>query len=241
MRLPIAVEIRRSVMLRLPAMLWMVFFCSVPFSLAGDDAWESLFDGKTLNGWNRAALGKARYEVIDGAIQGTTLDGSPNTFLASDREFADFELELEVRVDDELNSGIQVRSRERTTADIKQNGGKGELGRFHGPQVEIEKSPGQSGFIYGEATGYGWLSPEPRQKPEASHTLIQNGEWNHYRIVAVGPRIQTWINGRKVADLTHEGIYKTHPTGKIGLQVHGISRGTGPYRVAWKNIRIKQQ
>ncbi len=228
-------------MLRLSTLLCTVFLCSVPFVLANDDVCVSLFDGMTLNGWKRAALGKALYEVVDGAIQGTTVDGSPNTFLASDREYADFELEFEVRVDDELNSGVQVRSRERTVADIKQSGGKGELGRFHGPQVEIEKSPGQSGFIYGEATGYGWLSPEPRQEPESKHRLIKNGEWNHYRVVAIGPRIQTWINGHQVADLTHEGIHRTHPTGKIGLQVHAIPRGTGPYRVAWKNIRIKQR
>jgi hypothetical protein len=69
---------------------------------------------------------------------------------------------------------------------------------------------------------------------------MKNGQWNHFRIVAKGPRIQTWINGVMVADLTDDGIYKTHPKGHIGLQVHGISSGTGPYDVAWRNIRIRK-
>jgi hypothetical protein len=69
---------------------------------------------------------------------------------------------------------------------------------------------------------------------------MKNGDWNSYRIVAKGPRIQTFINGKPVADLTHEAIYKSHPKGFIGLQVHGIKKGTGPYSVAWRNIRIKE-
>ncbi|HAY78429.1 MAG TPA: DUF1080 domain-containing protein, partial [Planctomycetaceae bacterium] len=68
----------------------------------------------------------------------------------------------------------------------------------------------------------------------------KDGEWNHFRIVAKGPHIQTWINGKQVSDLTDEAIYKTHPKGFIGLQVHGIRAGTGPFDVAWRNIRIKE-
>ncbi|MCA9060253.1 MAG: DUF1080 domain-containing protein, partial [Planctomycetaceae bacterium] len=154
---------------------------------------------------------------------------------------------FDVRVHDSLNSGCQIRSREKTAADVQEEtartgkepkGGNG-LGRFHGPQVEIEASPGQSAYIYGEATGYGWLSPEP-QDPKHSHSYMKNGEWNSYRIVAKGPRIQTWINGHQVADLTNEAIYKTHPKGHLGLQVHGIKAGTGPFDVAWRNIRIRE-
>lgn len=227
-------------MSRVPALLCALLVACSPLAASAGD-WVKLFDGKTLNGWKTAAHGKATYEVVDGTILGTTVDGSPNTFLASEQEFGDFELEFEVRVDNELNSGVQIRSREKTAEDIEKSGGKGQVGRFHGPQVEIEKSAGQSGYIYGEATGYGWLSPEPKQEPEAAHSYIKNGEWNKYRVVADGPRIQTWINGHPVADLTHEGIYETHPRGKIGLQVHGIGRGTGPYQVAWKNIRIMEK
>lgn len=211
-------------------------------AVQAEDGWISLFDGKTLAGWTQATHGKAEYSVKDGTIYGKTAEGSPNSFLTSDREFADFEFEFEVRVHDSLNSGVQIRSREKTEADLppgqNKKGGDG-VGRFHGPQVEIESSPGQSGYIYGEATGLGWLSPEPRDDKHA-HSLMKNGEWNKFKVIAKGSRIQTWINGEAVADLTHEDIYKSHPKGKIGLQVHGIATGTGPYDVAWRNLRIRE-
>ena len=54
-----------------------------PLTHAADDKWVSLFDGKTLNGWKKAEHGKANYEVKDGTIHGVTVEGSPNTFLAS--------------------------------------------------------------------------------------------------------------------------------------------------------------
>ena len=216
-------------------------------NLSADENWVSLFDGKTLSGWKKAEHGKAEYKVVDGTIYGKTVEGSPNTFLASEKQYGDFELEFEVKVHDKLNSGCQIRSRGKTQEDIdaeaKRTGKKNrnnQLGRFHGPQVEIESSPGQAGYIYGEATGRGWLSPEPKDKTH-SHEHMKNGDWNRYRIVAKGPRIQTWINGEMVADLTDEEIFKTHPKGHIGLQVHGIKAGTGPYDVAWRNIRLREK
>ena len=131
-----------------------------------------------------------------------------------------------------FNSGVQIRSKLR-----------GELygGRVYGPQVEIEQSPGQSGFIYGEAAG-AWQSPEPKSKDEAvnSHSYFQNDGWNKYRILAVGPKIQTWINGNLVADLMYEeGRYMDNSQGFIGLQVHGIGKSTEQIDVHWKNIYIR--
>ncbi len=209
---------------------------------AAEDGWISLFDGKTLAGWKPSTLGEATFEAVDGTIRGETTEGSPNTFLVSEAEFGDFELEFEVKVHDKLNSGVQIRSREKTEADLATSGRDGkpatDLHRFFGPQVEVMSSPGKSGYIYGEATGLGWLSPEPQSR-EHVHHHVKNGEWNHYRVIAKGPRIQTFINGVAVADLTHEQSYRTHPKGHIGLQVHGIKRGTGPFDVAWRNIRIR--
>lgn len=201
---------------------------------AADDesGWISLFDGKTLEGWT-VKSGYATYEVVDGTIRGVTAEGSGNTFLCTEREFGDFELEFEVKVHDQLNSGVQIRSQLKDAEKENSYGG-----RVHGPQVEVEASPGQSGYIYGEATGLGWLSPEPKDSSHA-HQHMKNGEWNHFRVVAKGPRIQTWINGEPVADLTHEEIHQTHPKGVIGLQVHGIRKETGPFDVAWRNLRLK--
>lgn len=233
-RLPpefIRIPHERTNMRHITSRIAIIFLLSAP-TLSADD-WVSLFDGKTLNGWNRASLGKATYEVKDGTIHGTTVEGSPNTFLASAKQYGDFELEFEVKVHDKLNSGVQIRSREKVESD------GGDVGRFFGPQVEIEASPGQAGYVYGEATGLRWLSEAPQVKSH-SHKHMQNGEWNKFRIVAKGPRIQTWINGTMVEDLTHEKIYKSHPKGHIGLQVHGIKKGSGPFDVAWRNIRIKE-
>lgn len=157
--------------------------------------------------------------------------GSPNSFLCTQESFGDFELEFEVKVDEGLNSGVQIRS--------KQVGGKKD-GRVFGPQVEIETSGptgAESGYIYGEATSHGWLTTKEDLVP---HKHFKDGEWNHYRVLAQGPRIQTWINGTQIIDLTHADIFQSHPKGFIGLQVHSIPQGTGPFRVAWKNIRIRE-
>ena len=209
----------------------------------GDSGWVDLFDGKSLAGWKHSTLGTATYTVVDGMIRGETVEGSPNSFLLSEEQYGDFELEFDVKVHDSLNSGVQIRSREKTEADLATSGKEGkpakDLGRFFGPQVEIESSPGQAGYIYGEATGMGWLSPEPQDTAHA-HEYMKNGEWNHFRIVAKGPRIETFINGSAVADLSHAVIFESHPSGHIGLQVHGIKAGTGPYDVFWKDIKIKK-
>lgn len=201
---------------------------------AGD--WITLFDGKTLNGWSQRN-GYATYRVEDGTILGRTSPGSPNSFLCTTTNFGDFELEFEVKVDDGLNSGVMIRSSQKPES--TGSGRNERAGRVYGPQVEIESSGpdgAESGYVYGEATGRGWLTPEDKLIP---HKTMRDGEWNSYRIVAKGVRIQTWINGKAIEDISDEEIFKTHPGGFIGLQVHGIRQGTGPYEVAWRNIRVK--
>jgi hypothetical protein len=200
---------------------------------AADD-WVTLFDGRTLDGWVQRN-GTASYRVADDAIVGRTSEGSPNSFLTTAQEYGDFELEFEVKVDDALNSGVQMRSRTRQRS--TGSGADEQAGRVFGPQVEIEASPGLSGFIYGEATGRGWLTPEERLK---RHQHFRNGDWNRYRIVARGPRIQTWLNGRPIEDLTDQEAYRSHPHGFIGLQVHSIEPGSGPYEVAWRRLRLRE-
>lgn len=195
------------------------------------DGWKMLFDGTSLDGWSIKS-GFATYKVDAGSVVGTTIAKSPNTFLCSNQTFADFELSFEVKFDQFFNSGCQIRSKLK---------GDKYGGRAYGPQVEIEKSPGQSGFIYGEAAG-GWQSPEPKSKDKAvnTHSHLNNEGWNQYRIVANGRKIQTWINGNKVADLDYdEERYKANSEGFIGLQVHGVGGNKKPMSVRWKNIYIK--
>lgn len=200
------------------------------------DGWKPLFNGKDLSEFV-VEDGQATYEVKAGVITGRTAVPSPNTFLATKAQYGDFELEFEVKVSDQLNSGVQIRSRSRT-----QDKGRFKTGRFYGPQVEIEASPGQAGYIYGEATGRGWLSPEPKSEDPAvnQHNHFKNGEWNRYRIAAKGPRILTFINGEPVADLSDEAIYKTHPKGHIGLQVHSINKKLHPMSASWRNLYIRE-
>lgn len=190
---------------------------------------KPIFDGKTLAGW-KPVNGTAKFEVVDGTIKGTTAEGSPNSFLCTEQLYGDFELEFDVKVDNALNSGVMVRS---TTKDGKPDG------RVNGPQVEIEASGekgAEAGYIYGEAIG-GWMTSKEKLVP---HKKFKDGEWNHYRIVAKGPRIQVWINGEEIEDLTDEKVFGTHPKGFIGLQVHSIKKGSGPYSVQWKNITLKE-
>ncbi len=190
--------------------------------------WVKIFDGKTLKGWTQRN-GTATYRVEDGAIVGKTNEGSPNSFLCSNKEYSNFELKFEVKVDNRLNSGVQIRS----------NTKGGPRGRVNGPQVEIEasgKKGAESGYIYGEAAG-GWMTPKNKLIP---HKHFKDGEWNKYKVLALGPRFMVWINGHLISDLVDYKKFETHPKGFIGLQVHGIRKGTGPYEVAWKNIEVRE-
>lgn len=205
---------------RLCGILIMVLALAAATACGGEDGFVSLFDGKTLDGWTQRN-GKATYRVEDGTIVGRTAKSSPNSFLCTDKAYCDFELLFEVKVDPGLNSGVQIRS--RSSKDYNKQ-------RVHGPQVEIETAPGESGYIYGEATGRGWLSLK-REVKDAS----KNDQWNLFRVLAVGPRIRTWINGVAVADLTDEA---SSQCGFIGLQVHGVG-DRGPFQVRWRNIKIK--
>ena len=192
------------------------------------DGFVSIFDGKSLEGWTQRN-GTATYEVKNAAVVGTTKEGSPNSFLCSNKLYGNFELLFEVKVHDKLNSGVQIRSQTKG----------GPKGRVNGPQIEIESSGSkgaESGYIYGEAAG-GWMTPADKRKP---HKHFKDGEWNKYRVLAEGARIQTWINGKQISDLVDEKKLKTHPKGFIGLQVHSIRKGTGPYDVAWRNTKLRE-
>ncbi len=186
------------------------------------EGWVRLFNGTDLAGWTQKN-GTATYRVEEGAIIGKTAEGSPNSFLCTDKNYADFELTFEVNVDEGLNSGVQIRS--RSEADYKN-------GRVHGPQVEIETAPGESGYIYSEGTSRDWITKEQPIKDAYS-----NGHWNRYVVRAKGDRIQTWINGQAIADVCDP---ESSQTGFVGLQVHGIKKDTGPFEVRWRDIQIRE-
>jgi hypothetical protein len=215
--------------------------------------WQQLFNGKDLTGWVQKA-GEAKYFVEDGNIVGETVnEATRNSFLCTEKTFCDFVLELEFRVDAELNSGVQIRSETRPSR-------SGEEVVF-GYQVEIDASlqpfepdpnkgrpanldengnpvpPGQprlwTGGIYDEARR-GWLY-SLHKDPKARAALKQN-QWNHIRIEAIGDSIKTWVNGVAAANIKDSET----PCGFIGMQVHRLKEPLPkPLQVRFRNIRIK--
>ncbi len=216
-------------------------------ALAAEKPWTDLFDGKTLDGWEQQG-GTAKYTVEDGAVVGTTSPGSPNSFLRTKKTYGNFELELDFKVDPKLNSGVQIRSESLPER---------QQGRVHGYQVEID--PGQekwsrkpanrradgtdvpagseprrwTGGIYDEARR-GWLYTLAENEP--ARNAFKQDEWNHFRIVAQGDVIDTWINGVPAAHLKDAMT----PNGFIALQVHSVE-SKEPLQVRWKNIRIRDK
>jgi hypothetical protein len=211
-------------------------------SFCQEGEWIRLFDGKTLDGWS-VHSGFAKYRVEDGAIVGTAVQGSPNSFLCTDREFGDFILEFEVwLVHPELNSGVQFRSMiaEHETVFWFRNE-EGVLrpnaipaDRVYGYQVEIAgESVGSSGGVYDEARRAFMDNWWPKEGSVASKAFKDN-QWNNYRIECKGDSIRTLVNGVVCAEF-RDGL---NFSGIIGLQVHDVGQDPTPYEVKWKNIRI---
>ena len=201
-----------------------IFLMSSSISIAGDDGWKMLFNGKDFSGFKQLN-GEATYTVEDGAMVGTTKMNTPNSFMATEKTYGDFILEVDLLVDPSMNSGIQIRSLSKPEYNN---------GRVHGYQVEIDPAErAWSGGIYDEARR-GWLYPlDLNQK---GRTAFRNNEWNHYRIEAIGNSIRTWINGIPCADLVDDMTAE----GFIAFQVHAIgNESQAGKQIKWKNIKIK--
>lgn len=186
--------------------------------------WKSLFNGKDLKGWNQKN-GSAKFIVENGEIVGSTVANTPNSFLCTNEDFSDFILEVDLKVDDEMNSGIQFRSLSK--ADYQNY-------RVHGYQMEVDPSDrAWSGGIYDEARRE-WLYI-PNINTEGKKAF-KKGQWNKYRIEAIGSVIRTWINGIPVSHLIDTMTSK----GFIALQVHAIyGMMKEGMKIRWKNIRIQ--
>lgn len=187
---------------------------------ADETGFTPLFDGKTLDGWHTEG-GTSTYTVQDGCIVGTVdPETKMNTFLCTDKDYADFVLKLEVKLGDPCcNSGIQLRSHTK------------ESGQVFGYQSEID--PGDrawTGGIYDEGRR-GWIYDLEGEKHAEARKAFKRNDWNTIKIRAEGNSIKTWVNGVPCADLTDD----KDSTGFIGLQVHA----GGPGTVLWRNIQIK--
>lgn len=188
--------------------------------------WKKLFNEKNLDGWKQLN-GQARYEVVNKEIVGTTVAGSPNSFLATEKTYRNFILELEFKLDGESNSGIQIRSESKP--DYKE-------GRVHGYQVEIDPSPrAWTGGIYDEARR-DWLYPL-EYNPEAK-AAFKKSAWNKIRVECIGNVIRTWVNGVAAACLVDDMT----PEGFIALQVHSVSKPEeAGVKIHFRNILIQTE
>lgn len=195
-------------------------------SLFAQGNWTPLFNGKNLKGWKQLN-GKAKYEVKDGTIIGTSKFGTTNSFLCTEKNYGDFILEFEFKVSDKLNSGVQFRSESKPDYNN---------GQVHGYQYEIDPSPrAWSGGIYDEGRR-SWLY-QLTKNPQA-RTAYKNNEWNKARVEAVGKYIKTYLNGVLCSDLFDDMTL----SGFIALQVHQVKDPNNEgLTVAWRNIRICTQ
>lgn len=213
------------------ALVFQSFACQTNSSspVVQDGEWRSLFNGSDLSGWT-AVAGDAKFKIEDGVIVGYAKANTPNTFLITEEQFGDFILELDLKIEDlPSNSGIMARGQ----YDPNARDGKGLV---FGYQIEADPTPrAWSGGIYDEARR-GWLYPLDLNP--AAKSAFKMGEWNSYRIEAIGSEIKTWVNGQEIAYLVDD----MDATGFIGLQVHSISdpkdEGNKTY---FRNIRIQTE
>jgi len=188
--------------------------------------WITLFDGKTLDGWKKGA-GDAEYKVENGTIVGTTVVASANSFLITDKEFDNFVLELEARIDDTTsNSGIQLRSH------LDPNGNNGK-GKVFGYQYELDPSSRKwTAGIYDEGRS-DWLYPLSLNR--AAQNAFKLHEYNKIKVECFDNTIRTWINDVPAAEL----IDTFDKSGFIGLQVHAVGKAEDAgKKVYFKNIRL---
>lgn len=203
--------------------LFMVMLITC-FTAFGQGKKQELFNGKNLKGW-KALNGFVEYVVEDGTIVGTSTEGSPSTYLATKKQFTNFILEYEIKMDATLNGGVQIRS--------NYDKSKGE-NSVYGPQVEADDSPrGWSGGIYDQSRN-GWRYT-CEYNPEVK-TAYKNLDWNKIKVIAAGNRIATWVNNTNIANLYEEQV----ETGFIALQVHSASGDKIGRKTRWRNITIQE-
>ena len=187
---------------------------------AQEAQWQTLVNGDDLSGWQQEG-GDARYEFHDGEIVGHTVADTPNSFLVTKKYYSDFILEYETRVELSMNSGMQIRSH------------VGDNGIVQGYQIEVDPTHRRfSGGIHDEKRRK-WMYPLTRN--EKGRDAFRNGQWNRFRVEAIGDSFRIWVNGIQTADM----IDNMTAEGFIGLQVHSIKDPElAGLKVRWRNLRI---
>ena len=175
---------------------------------------KALFNGKDLTGWT--LYGKDKWYVENGELVCESADVPDQYgYLATDEYYDDFDLTVEFKQEANGNSGVFFRSTVTPPDHV------------NGWQVEVAPKGNDTAGIY-ESYGRGWLV----QIPEEKEDILKEGQWNTLRILAQGARIQTWLNGEPMVDITDEKVGLGH--GRIALQIHD----GGGIKVRWRNLHI---
>jgi hypothetical protein len=193
-----------------------------------EEGFVDLYNGRNLSGWTPLG-GHCTFEARGNTIVGTTVPGSPSTYLSTERDdFEDFIFTAELKWVEDGNSGIMFRAMR-----------KGKEGQtVYGPQCEMEGSfadnrRGWSGGIFAQSDG-GWIYPLWLDAHEAAREALKENEWNRVTIQAVGDEFKTWINGIPAARwIDEKGEYKK---GFFSLQVHSGKKG----EIHFRNIKVKE-
>jgi hypothetical protein len=186
--------------------------------------WRDVTPKSGLTGWH-ATGGKATYEFDNGELVGRAATGDTNSWLVSDAQYGDFILEFDAKTDPTLNSGVMIRGQSRP--DYRN-------GVVHGYQAEIDPSSRRwSGGMYDEQRRQ-WLYTLGRN--EAARRTFRSGDWNHYRVEAIGTRLRTWVNGVPATDTVDD----MDARGFIAFQVHAIPDAAAARRpeVRFRNVRV---
>lgn len=201
----------------LSAVIWGGSFMSVKQDdsrQAKQQKWVSIFNGKDLTGWK--IYGTELWYVRDGELICESGPDKKYGYLATEKEYRNFELRLKFKQDANGNSGVFFRSHLKGT-------------RISGWQVEVAPPGHDTGGIY-ESYGRGWLV----QIPDEKENILKMGDWNDLRIRVVDDRVTTWLNGVQMADLRDDKIGAA--TGSIALQIHD----GGGIKVRWKDIELME-
>jgi putative heme-binding domain-containing protein len=221
---------------RFPCVVLFAILCFGATASADEPKFQSLFDGKTLSGWQGE---ESLWSVQDGAIVGQTTAEAPikgNTFLVwQGGEIGDLEFRCQVRFKGN-NSGVQYRSKVFKNQPLV----------LAGYQADLHPKPAYMGMMYGEKTGRGIIATGGQQITVAADgkKSIQKipaapatapDQWNDLRIIAVGNRMIHQINGVTIVDVTDDHA-KAVRKGLIGLQLH---QGQ-PMKVEFRRLELRR-
>ncbi|WPP50347.1 3-keto-disaccharide hydrolase [Catalinimonas niigatensis] len=225
-----------------------------------EEGFIEIFDGETLEGWE----GDPNYwRVENGNLVGEITPDKPletNSFIIwRGGEPADFELKTEFRISEKGNSGINYRSEQLDTIPYALRGYQADIdgmNRYTGQNYEERKrttlayrgqktaintqdNPEEAGSLRANVKNNAWSHMEVTESlgdTEALKAKIKSEGWNECHLIIKGNRLQHYINGVLMSDVTDNDTVNRKMSGLLGVQVH-----VGPpMMVEYRNIRLKE-